>query len=139
MKKGQNSARIHSEMVYRTISCIFSDNYNPDQNDPCSSLPQQSVRSSLSLLSYSRGSRSKNFGFPPPRNCVFVHINRGLHTARSLCSTSLILITCGCTTAFLSNQTGYMMEFSLSFSINMKCMSARGEWMTPDLSQSRAV
>lgn len=73
------------------------------------------------------------------QNCVFVHINGGLHIARSLCSTSLILMTCRHMTAFLSNQAGHVMEFSVSFSNNMKFMSARGEWMTPDLSQGQAV
>jgi len=54
-----------------------------------------------------------------------MHINRGLHIARSLSSTNLISITCGHMTAFLSNQTEHMMEFSLSLSVNMNFMSAR--------------
>lgn len=76
----------------------------------------------LSLLSHSRSSRNNTFSFFPKPVCV--HMNRGLHTARSLSSISLILITCGHMTALLSNQTGHMMEFSLSFSVNMKFMSA---------------
>lgn len=100
--------------------------------------PSSLLEAPFSLLSYSRSSRSKNFVFLP-QNCVLVHINRGLHIARSLCSRSLILITCRHMTAFLSNHAGHMMQFSVSFSINTKFMSVRGEWMTPDLSQGKAV
>lgn len=68
----------------------------------------------LSLLSHSRSSRNNTFSFFPKPMCV--HMNRGLHTAKSLSSISLILITCGHMTALLSNQTGHC------------CQTRQGTW-----------
>lgn len=137
MKFSQNPAKWFTEQPPVSFLAIV----NQTKMIPAAVCPCNLLEAPLSLLlSHSWSSRNKSTVFFP-QNCSFMRSMRGLHIARSLSSTNLILITCGHVTAVLSNQTEHMIEFSQSSSrsINMKFMSAWGEWMMSDLSQIQAV